>query len=171
MNKLYELREKIIAFYNKYEVFVLPVIKLICAFAVFHCVNSALGYFSRIDNIAIELIASLLCSFLPTGFILVFAGLFSLLHMYSLSLIVLAIGVIVYLILYLMFFRFAPKASLAVALTPVLMAMKIPYILPVVLGLVAGPGSAVAVFCGVIAYYFVKVVNSSAEAISKLSLS
>lgn len=170
MNKLYEIREKLISFYYRFEVFIVPVLKLALTFILIHSVNSSMGYFSKIDNIGIELIVSLLCSFLPNGFILVFAGLFSLLHMYGLSLIVFAVGVVLYLVLYILFFRFAPKASLVVAVTPILMAMKIPYVLPVVLGLATAPGSAVAVACGVVVYYFIQIVNANAEAIGKLEL-
>ena len=125
MNTLFEIREKIIQFYYKFDAFIVPVLKLIIAFIVLHTINSRMGYFAKIDNVAIELIASLLCSFLPSGVILVFAGLFTLLHMYHLSIIVAALGVILYLILYILFLRFAPKASLVVAVTPILMLWKI----------------------------------------------
>ncbi len=171
MNTLFEIREKIIQFYYKFDAFIVPVLKLIIAFIVLHTINSRMGYFAKIDNVAIELIASLLCSFLPSGVILVFAGLFTLLHMYHLSIIVAALGVILYLILYILFLRFAPKASLVVAVTPILMLWKIPYFLPVVLGLVATPGSAVAMGCGVISYYFLRIINANSATIASMDLS
>lgn len=170
MKSLFEIREKVIQFYYKYDAFIIPVVKLILAFIVLHAVNSRMGYFHKIDNVAIELIVSLLCSFLPSGLILVFAGLFSLLHMYGLSLIVAATGVVLYLVVYLLFLRFAPKASLVVALTPVLMLWKIPYILPIILGLCAAPGTAVAVGCGVIAYYFLYIIDSNSATIATMEL-
>ncbi|MCR4618646.1 MAG: hypothetical protein K5669_10760 [Lachnospiraceae bacterium] len=170
MKNLFELREKAIQLYYKYDAFIVPVLKLIVAFIVLHTLNSRMGYFAKIDNVAIELIASLLCSFLPSGVILVFAGLFSLLHMYHLSMIVAALGVVVYLIVYLLFLRFAPKASLVVAITPVLMLWKLPYILPIILGLTATPGCAVAMGCGVIVYYFLKIINSNAATMANMGI-
>ncbi len=171
MNTLFEIREKIIQFYYKFDAFIVPVLKLIIAFIVLHTINSRMGYFSKIDNVAIELIASLLCSFLPSGVILVFAGLFSLLHMYHLSIIVAALGVLLYLILYILFLRFAPKASIVVAVTPILMLWKMPYFLPIVLGLVATPGSTVALGCGVISYYFLRIIDSNSATIASMELS
>jgi hypothetical protein len=144
MKKVFEIREKIIEIYYKYDAFILPVLKLIVAFIVLHTLNSKMGYFTKIDNVAVELIASLLCSFLPSGMILVFAGLFSLLHMYGLSLIVAGLGAVLYIVLYLLFLRFSPKSSLVVAALPVLMLWKIPYMLPIILGLAASPGTVVA---------------------------
>ncbi len=171
MNKLFEIREKIIHYYYKFDAFIIPAVKLLIAFIVFHTINSRMGYFDKIDNIAIELIAALLCSFLPSGIILVFAGAFTLLHMYHLSMIVAILGIVLYLILYILFLRFSPRASLVVAVTPILMMWKIPYVLPIILGLAAGPGSTVAVGCGIVAYYFLKIINSNSATIAKMELS
>ena len=170
MKNLYEIREKVIQLYYRYDAFIVPALKLIAAFIVLHTVNSRMGYFTKIDNIVIELVASLLCSFLPSGMILVFAGLFSLLHMYHLSLIVAALGVLLYLVLYLLFLRFSPKSSLVVAITPILMLWKLPYVLPIVLGLTATPGCTVAMACGVVAYYFLKVVNANSATIANMPI-
>ncbi len=171
MKKVFEIREKIIDIYCKYDAFIIPVLKLIVAFIVLHTVNSKMGYFAKIDNVAIELIASLFCSFMPAGMILVFAGLFSLLHMYGLSLIVAGLGVIIYLVLYILFLRFSPKSALVVAVLPVLMLWKIPYMLPIILGLAASPGTIVAAGCGVVAYYFLHIINSNSATIAAMELS
>lgn len=171
MKKVFEIREKIIEIYYKYDVFILPVLKLIIAFIVLHTVNSKMGYFTKIDNVAVELIASLLCSFLPSGMILVFAGLFTLLHMYGLSLIVAGLGAVLYIVLYLLFLRFSPKSALVVAVLPVLMLWKIPYMLPIILGLAASPGTVVAAGCGVVAYYFLHIINSNSATIATMELS
>ncbi|MBR1860418.1 MAG: hypothetical protein IJ796_00945 [Lachnospiraceae bacterium] len=170
MNRLFEIRTKILEIYYKYDAFIIPAVKLIMAFIVFHTINTRMGYFDTINNVAIELIASLLCSFLPSGIILIIAAAFSLLHMYHLSIIVAALGLVIYLILYILFLRFAPKASLVVAITPVLMLWKIPYILPIILGLIAGPGTTVAMGCGVIAYGFLKIINSNSATMATMEL-
>ncbi len=170
MNTLFEIRKKIIQFYYRFDAFIIPVIKLIIAFIVLHTINARMGYFVKIDNVAIELIASLLCSFLPSGVILVFAALFTILHMYHLSIIVAILGGVLYLILYILFLRFSPKSSMVVAVMPILMIWKVPYLLPMILGLVASPGSTVAMGCGVIAYYFLKIINSNSATIATMEL-
>ncbi len=168
MTALLEIKEKIKLIYSKNEVFIIPVAKFLLAFVVLTMINGKIGYMGTIDKMPIALIAALFCSFLSTGFIILFAALFSLLHMYALSLEVALVGLCLYLIMFLLFFRFSPRDSLVVLLTPMLFAMKIPYIMPIVVGLLGTPASAVCVACGVVIHYFLNHVMSSATAISSL---
>ena len=161
MTDLLEIREKIKLFYSRFEVFILPMVKLLLAFVVLNTLNRRMGYMTRLDNIAIVLIVALACSFLPTGCIVMFAALFSLLHMYSLSIEVALVGFCMYLIMFLLYFRFTPKDSLVVVLTPLLFAFKIPYVMPIVAGLVCGPAAMVSVGCGVGIYYLLDTVVSN----------
>lgn len=168
MTGLLEFREKLKLFYSKNEFFVLPIIKFLLALLVLHTVNGQLGYMTQLDNIAIVLIVSLLCSFLPAGGIVLFASLFTLAHMYALSMEVAAIGFCVYLLLFLLFFRLCHKEALAVVLTPLLFVFQVPYIMPVAMGLLGTPASAVSVSCGVVVYYLLLTVAGSASTISTM---
>ncbi len=168
MTGLLELREKIKLIYSKNEVFIIPIAKFLLAFIVFNTINGQLGYMTKLDNIAIVLIVSLMCSFLPTGCILLLSVVFTMLHMYALSLEVAVVGLCVYLVMFLLFFRFSPKDSLVVVLTPLLCIFKVPYIIPVVMGLIGTPVAAVSVGCGVIVYYLLNVVAGSASTIGTM---
>ncbi len=171
MTTLLELREKIKLIYSKNEVFILPVVKFLLAFIVFNTLNAKLGYMTRLDNIAIVLIVSLLCSFLPMGFMLLFGILFSLLHMYALSMEVALVGVCVYLLIFLLFLRLSPKDSLVVLLTVLLCSFKVPYIMPIAMGLIGSPMAAVSVACGVVIYYLLLTVVNSAGTIGTMEAS
>lgn len=168
MTDLLELREKLKLFYSKNEVFILPVLKFILAFLVFNSINSRLGYMTRIDNIAVVLIVALMCSFLPAGAMVFLAAVISLLHMYALSMEVALVGFGVYMLMFLLYLRFCPKDSLVVILTPLLCMFRIPYVIPVAMGLVGGPASAVSVGCGVIIYYLLSVVTGNSAAINTM---
>ena len=100
MTGLLEIREKLKLIYSKFEALLVPLLKFIVAFAVLNTVNGRMGYMTQLDNIAIVLIVALMCSFLPTGCIVLFGALFSLLHMYALSLEVLLVGFCVYLVMF-----------------------------------------------------------------------
>ncbi len=169
MTALLELRDKIKEIYARNEVLIKPLIKFLIAFAVLVSVNSELGYMSKINNIAIVLIASLMCSFLPSGCIILFASLFSVLHMYAVSVEVALFGLVIYLLMFLLFFRFSPKDSLVVVLTPLLAFLKIPYVMPIAMGLLGTPASAVSVGCGVIIYFLMAGVKSSVPAIRAMN--
>ncbi len=163
MTVLLEMKERLKQIYSKGEPFLLPLVKFLLAFITFNTLNGRMGYMTQLDNVAVVLIAALTCSFLPTGALVFFAAIFSLAHMYALSLEVALVGLCVYFVMYLLFFRFSPKDSLVVVLTPLLCAMKIPYVVPIVVGLLCSPMSAVSVGCGVVVYYVIEAIVANAS--------
>lgn len=168
MTGLLELREKLKQIYSKTEFLLIPLMKFLLAFAALLILNGKIGYMTRLDNIAIVLIVALMCSFLPSGCIILFAALFSLLHMYALSMETAVVGLCLYLVMFLLFFRFSPKESLVVILTPLLFVMKIPYVVPLAVGLICGPASIVSVGCGVCIYYLLDTIIGSAATINAM---
>lgn len=168
MTALLELRENLKKIYSRNEAFILPVIKLLLSFIVLSIINGKMGYMTKLDNMAIVLIVSLLCSFLPTGFMAFFAMMFAVLHMYALSIETAAVGLVVFLLLYLLFLRFTAKEALVVVLTPVLCMLKLPYVMPVAMGLIGTPASCVSVGCGVVVYYLLQTVITNAPTINSM---
>lgn len=168
MTDLLEIRDKIKYLYSKYETFILPFVKFLLAFVVLKVLNGKMGYMTKLDNIAIVLIVALMYSFLPTGSLVLFTALFSLLHMYALSLEVAIVGLGVYLAMFLLFLRLGPRNALLVVLTPLFCAMKIPYVIPIVAGLLCAPVAAVSVGCGVVVDYLLRTVVANSSAINTL---
>ena len=168
MTALMELRENRKKIYSRNEAFILPVIKFLLSFIVLSIINGKMGYMTKLDNMAIVLIVSLLCSFLPTGFMAFFAMMFAVLHMYALSIETAAVGLVVFLLLYLLFLRFTAKEALVVVLTPVLCMLKLPYVMPVAMGLIGTPASCVSVGCGVVVYYLLQTVITNAPTINSM---
>ena len=168
MTALLELRENLKKIYSRNEAFILPVIKFLLSFIVLSIINGKMGYMTKLDNMAIVLIVSLLCSFLPPGFMAFFAMMFAVLHMYALSIETAAVGLVVFLLLYLLFLRFTAKEALVVVLTPVLCMLKLPYVMPVAMGLIGTPASCVSVGCGVVVYYLLQTVITNAPTINSM---
>ena len=168
MTALLELRENLKKIYSRNEAFILPVIKFLLGVIVLSIINGKMGYMTKLDNMAIVLIVSLLCSFLPTGFMAFFAMMFAVLHMYALSIETAAVGLVVFLLLYLLFLRFTAKEALVVVLTPVLCMLKLPYVMPVAMGLIGTPASRVSVGCGVVVYYLLQTVITNAPTINSM---
>ena len=168
MTALLELRENLKKIYSRNEAFILPVIKFLLSFIVLSIINGKMGYMTKLDNMAIVLIVSLLCSFLPTGFMAFFAMMFAVLHMYALSIETAAVGLVVFLLLYLLFLRFTAKEALVVVLTPVLCMLKLPYVMPVAMGLIGTPASCVSVGCSVVVYYLLQTVITNAPTINSM---
>lgn len=169
MTAILELRDQLKAFISRYDMFLRPAVRFLLCFVVLMVLNGRMGYMTRIDSAAIVLVAALMCAFLPLGCVVLFAALFSVLHMYALSLEVALVGLVLYLLLFLLYFRFAPADSLVVVLVPLLCAWKIPYVMPIAMGLLGTPASAVSVVCGIVVYYLLTAVTCNAATISTMT--
>ncbi len=168
MTGLLVFKEYIKRFYGKNEAFIMPLIKLVLACFSLLLINSKLGYMERIDNFAVVMIVALMCSFMPMVVILLFSALFILLHFYALALEVAVVALALFIIMFLMYFRFASKDALFVILTPICFFLKIPYVMPIAAGLVCTPAAAVSVGCGVIIYYLVSYVSINASTLNAM---
>ena len=166
MTQLLEIRDRIKELFSKYDIFIIPFFKFLLALIVLIMINSKLGYMGKLNNKGIVLIVSLACSFLPTGAILLFGSLFSMAHVFALSPEVAIVVAVVFMLIYLLYLRFTPSESLCIVVTPMLFVFHVPYVIPVVMGLVGGPASALSVICGVIVYFTLHVVTQNAANVS-----
>jgi hypothetical protein len=166
MRALLELKDRIKYYYRQYEFAILPALKFMLAYLAICCVNGCLGYMPQIDKVGVVLVASLLCSFMPLGCILFVASLFSLLHMYALSMEVALVGICIFMILLMMFVRFDSKHSIIIVLTAILAGMNIPYVIPIAVGLLASPMAAVSVGCGLVSHALLSGISKNAAVIN-----
>ena len=116
------------------------------------------------------LVLSLSCALLPVNMIVVFAAVLVLLHLYSLSLAACAVCFLVMLVMFLLYFRFLPKKAYYAVLMPLAFAFHIPYVLPVVLGLLnENPVSILSMVCGGIIYYLLAGITANATGIAEMT--
>jgi hypothetical protein len=139
------------------------------AFVVLVMINGQMGYMTRLSNIAIVLVVALMCSFMPQGFTVIVAAAFVVAHFYAVSLECAVVVLAVFLLMFLLYYRFAPKDSLVVLLVPLCFYLKLPYVIPLGLGLLSNPLSIVSAACGVIAYYTIDYVNDNAVILASMS--
>ncbi len=165
MTGLLVAKQILMTLYSKYEVYITPLLKFLLALAALLLINSRIGYMDSIDKTTVVLIVALVCSFMPTNFILLMAALFIMLHLYTFNLecaIVLGAG---FLLMFLVYLRFSPRDTLVVLLMPICFLLRIPYVIPLAMGLVGTPVSAISIACGVIIYYMLHFVTQNMSAI------
>ena len=168
MTTLLVVKQILMAIYSKYEVYITPLLKFLLALVTLLMVNSRLGYMESIDKLTVVLIVALMCSFMPMNFIVVAAAAFTMLHLYKFNLetaVVIGVG---FLLMFLLYIRFSPKDTVVIVLLPVCFLMKIPYVIPISMGLVGTPASAVSVACGVMVYYMLHYVIQNATVIAAM---
>ena len=168
MTQLLLAKETLKTFVGRYAVYLKPFGKFLLALLALIMINSSTGYMERLNNISVVLVVALMGSFLPLNFIILCAAGFVILHLYALSMECALVALILFLILALVYFRFAPKDAVIVLILPMCFYLKIPYVIPICAGLLAAPVSAVSVACGVIVYYMVSYVSGNVSGLSAL---
>ena len=163
MRDLLVVKEKLKKFVGKNEVFILPLLKFLMVFIVMSKINSSLGFMSKLANGGITLIVALAGSFLPLNLTLVILALIVTAHLYKLSLECAILVFALFVILFLLYFRFAAKDSVGAILVPISFILKVPYVMPVSMGLVGGPCSMVSVGCGTIIYQVLHYIAVNAD--------
>lgn len=169
MTKILEIKNKIMRFYGEYQTFLFPVIKFIVALVVFFTINANIGFMEKITSSGYAVVLSLICALLPVNAIVWIAGIMILLNMYSLSLFVAIITLCVLFLIYLVYFRFAPKDGMVTVLTPILFRYNLPYIMPISTGLFGRAGSVVGLMCGTVFFYFIDGIKQNSSALVELS--
>ncbi len=153
MTGILMLKEKLKRFYGRNDMFIVPVAKFILAFAALCFVNSNTGYMRTLNNILVVTIISLLCALFPNGATVLLVTLVLVAHLFSLSMELAVVTLLVFLLIYLFFFRFTAKSSFWMVITMVCFLMKIPYVVPVAAGLLSSAVTIIPVLFGTVAYY------------------
>lgn len=169
MNKLLEIKDKAVKFYGEYENDIFPVIKFVIAFAAFLTIDLNIGYMTQISSLPVALVLALLCALFPANTAIFIASVMILLDMYALSIEAAAITLVLFIVLYFLYFRFAPKDSMVTLLTPVCFQLHIPYVMPVAAGLLRKAYSVIAIVCGTLVYYFLDGIRQNASALAEVT--
>ena len=170
MTVLLEIKERIRGFCSKSEVYLVPAIRSILAFLTFFMIRSRMGYMTGLNSMTLIIVLALSCALLPVNMIVVFAAVFVLLHLYSLSLAACAVCFLVLLVLFLLYFRLLPKKGYYAVLTPLAFIFQVPYVMPIAIGLLDdNPVSLLAMVCGGIMYYLLSGITANASAIATMT--
>lgn len=156
---LWVFREKVKSFYARYDVYIRPLIRFVFGFVTFHMLNANLGTVRRLDNMLVEVVLALVCSILPLGVMTFLAGVLLLIHVFSVSLEMGLILFVYLLFVLILYYGFQPGDSYLLLLTPIFFHLKIPYAIPILVGLSSGLHSVVAVCCGTALYYILQYVK------------
>ena len=166
MDKLLTLRAKLRQLYALYDYYFIPALKFATALAVLLMVNSTVGYRALLSRWTIIVIIALVCALLPWKAITAVTGLYSVLQLTALSWEVAALAAAFIVLMAIAHYLFMPGCSLAIVLVPLAYVLKLPYLVPVIVGLVGGSASFIPVGFGVFSYYFLKCVQRNANVLS-----
>lgn len=166
MIALWMFREKLKGFYGKYDIFITPVVRFAAGFIVFHLLNANLGFMARLDRVLVELVLAVVCSVLPYGVMAFLAGILLVAHVSSVSLEMTLILFVFLLFVAVLYYSFQLGDSYLLLLTPIFFYFKMPYAVPILVGLSGGLASAVPVCCGAALFYIMQYVKQNVGTLS-----
>ena len=123
---LLELKSKMARIYGKYEAYITPLLKFVLALVTFLLINTNIGYMKTISRFPIACILAAICAVLPVNALIAIAMLVILADLYALSVEVCLVGLLLFLAIYFIYFRFSPKSGFNAILMPVCFKMGIP---------------------------------------------
>lgn len=169
MRGLLTFREGLKKFYANNSLFIDKILQFILALVIFWSISSSLGFWNLISSPLIVIACAVLCTFMPVNFTVFLAAVMILAQLYKQSIESLAICAVAMLILFAIFFRLVPKYGAIVLLAPIACMLKIPYVIPIALGLAYSPVVMIASGIGVFVYYMVDSVKNYSSAGSGIS--
>ena len=162
LTKLLEFRGMARRFFQKYQLITEPVFRFIISWLAFHTINNALAYNTTVANPVIELVLAGVGAFLPPVVLILLCAMLAILQVYSASPILAALVIVIFAVLYCFIARFSGKYGYAVVAVPILFIFKMPYLVPLLLGMIATPMAIFPTVSGVIVYYVFKVIQEAA---------
>lgn len=87
-------------------------------------------------------------------------------HVYAVSVEMAIITLVLILAVAILYFGFKPGDSFLMALTPLAFLIKMPYAIPLLVGLGGGVASVIPVSCGIFLYYLLMYVKQNASALT-----
>ncbi len=169
MTSLFELREKIKNFYGEHEIVLRSIMKFLAAFISFVLIKSNIGYMSVLNAWWIILVMAGICAFLPWSAVTIILAADIVVNIFSVSVELGSVILLVMLIMFLLFFRFSPKQGVLLVLVPLAFFLKIPYAVPIIAGLIWAPYACVPVIFGTIIYFMINIVSKNTMVAEQIS--
>lgn len=169
MTALFELREKLKNFYGAHEVILRPIIKFLVVFVSLILIKSNIGYMELLNMWFIMLALSVISAFLPWNVVTVILAADIVANIFSVSVELGGLILLISLILFLLFFRFSPKQGALLVFIPLAFFLKIPYAIPVVVGLLWAPYAIIPVVFGTVIYFIIYVVSENTALLTRMS--
>ena len=165
MSTLLVLREQMQQIYAKYSMYIIKALQFLFGILLFGAINANIGFMKSASSILCTLGLAVVCAFLPLLITVIAATILVIIHLYVLSVPIAAFTALIFLMMYIFYFRFTPKNAWVVLIALLACIYKLPVIVPVAFGLLGGPVFVVPAICGVIAYYLVHLVKISSTAL------
>ncbi len=168
MMLLFEIRAKITELYQRHDLIVKTALKFLLMFLSFRKLSKVIGYNTGLSGFGVILALSVFSAVLPPSLMVFVAAAYIFLQLITASVLIAVTVVLIFLIMYLFFLRFAPKEGVTIIATPLLCSMGFPYVVPLFIGMFGNIFSIVPAACGAVVFYLLRAVKNNIITIDEL---
>lgn len=166
MMGLLVFKERLRIFYAKNSQIVIPAVKFAVAFMAFYLIGKNTGFVEKLNSPFMPVMMGLVGAAVPYGVTAFLAGAFLMAQLFAVSLEVAAITLVFLMIVVLLYYGFQPGDSVLLLVTPIMFFLKIPFVVPLLVGLGGNMLSVIPVSCGAFLYYVILYVKQNAGVLS-----
>ena len=131
MSTLLVWREKLQRIYASYSIYIQKALQFVTGLVLFWVINSNIGFMKPASSIFCTLGMAVICTFLPMTITVLAATALILAHFYALSLPIALVALVLFILMYIFYFRFTPKKAWLVLLSGLAFSLKIPFVIPI----------------------------------------
>ena len=160
MTHLLVIRERLIRFYQDHARIVNALFRFLLSFITFFSINQLVGYNPVLKSWYVIVAFSVVNTVLPMSVLLFLAAAYTVFHVYYVSVSLALVILLIFLIAYLIYLRFLPEHGYVILAVPILYGLHLPYLVPILLGLIGAPVAVIPMSCGVVCYYTIKCITT-----------
>ena len=162
LTPVFELRDKLIRLYAKRSKWIQALIRFVSAFLMLQTINTQIGYIPEIMSLPVVLGISLVCCILPWSVISILMCVLVVLEFLKVSVIVTGFCLFILLCMLMVDLMFAQGYNFIIFFVPLAFFLKLPFLVPLILGLVAPLTAVIPMLFGLLMHFMISYVSSTA---------
>lgn len=169
MSGLLVLKEQLKEIYARRQGVIVPAVKGLIALFMLLAINDKIGFVSYLNNFLVVILLTALCAALPSVAMLCIGCMVVVLHLMALSTEIALIAIAIFVVMVLLYLRFCSKQLLLLILVPLSFYLGLSYIMPLVIGILCGPGAILTLVCGIIIHFYIEYISMNALMIQEIA--
>lgn len=155
-------KEHLKEFYSRNSQWLRHLIRFLFALWTVLSINANIGYMTKLKNPLVVGLICIFCGILPWGAGVFLMGCLMIAHIYAVSVEMALITLALILTVAVLYYGFKPGDCWLMVLTPLAFLFRLPYAVPLLVGLGGNMISVIPVSCGIFLYYLLIYVKQNA---------
>lgn len=167
MQRLWIFREKVKTFIDQHSLIFRCIVKFLGAMISLYTAGTLFGTNNLLSSFSISVGISFICIFIPFSYSFVVFAVICCIHAMSISIEVMFLLLLIILLIYVIYNRNFMQCGYLAILTFILMPTRLSAMIPIMVGIFAGPVGIPPMLTGVLIYYYAITLNEVMQNITR----